>query len=86
MAGQAKPGIFGCSSSHKIIQRTGSVLSPEQFLALEEVKQHIAANPDAISVTETGVFMSDELSMRYLQLSGNKKAKKAFRKARAGKL
>ncbi|MCG7388715.1 hypothetical protein [Pantoea sp. ACRSB] len=84
MAAQNKVTTFGCSSTHRIKKRSHTSLSAEQFLALDETKKYIADNPDSYSQTNDGIFISPELTLRYLHLTGDKKAKKALRKSLEG--
>lgn len=84
MSNQCKANIFGCSSVHKAPgKKSGAVnaLSVEQFLDLDEVKQHVLSHPDAVTRRDGAVFISRELTLRYLHLCGNKRLKKEFRKA-----
>ncbi|WP_241610153.1 hypothetical protein [Rosenbergiella epipactidis] len=83
MPGQSKANIFGCSSKHKIsMNQPKTNLTPDQFLELKETQDYIKLHPDSVSIGDNGeVFCNDDLSMRYLHLLGNKKVKKALRKA-----
>ncbi len=84
MSNQCKANLFGCSSVHKASsKKTGTVntLSVEQLLDLDEVKQHVLSHPDAVTRRDGEVFISRELTLRYLRLCGNKRLKKEFRKA-----
>jgi len=83
MSGQSKANIFGCSSQHKIrVNQPKIDLTPEQFLELKETQDYIKLHPDSVSIGDNGeIFCNDNLSIRYLRLLGNKKVKKALRKA-----
>ncbi len=84
MSNQCKANLFGCSSVHKAPGKkscTVNALSLEQFLDLDEVKLHVLSHPDAVTRRDGEVFISRELTLRYLHLCGNKRLKKGFRKA-----
>lgn len=85
MSSQSKANIFGCASTHRISNRQHTELTAEQFLALDETREYIANHPGSYDETEGGIFICEELTLRYLHLTGNKRAKKALRKALAGK-
>lgn len=85
MVAQNKSAIFGCASTHRISTRHHNSLTVEEFLELDETREYIANNPGAYQNTAGKVFVCDELVLRYLHLIGNKRAKKSFRKALAGK-
>lgn len=84
MSNQRKANLFGCSSVHKAPgKKSGAMkaLSVEQFLDLDEVKQHVLSHPDSVTRRDGEVFISRDLALRYLHLCGNKRLKKEFRKA-----
>lgn len=86
MAAQARGNIFGCSSSHGTQATMGkeSILSPDAFLELDEIKRYLIEHPEAISVVNGEVYLNEFLTFRYLHLCGNKRLKKAFKKASKG--
>ncbi|SQK74450.1 hypothetical protein [Tatumella ptyseos] len=86
MGVQSKSHLFGCSSVHRVRSKTARTdLTPDQFLALKETQDYLKEHPEAVSVDGDDIFASEALCRRYIHLLGNKKLKKAFRKAMANK-
>ncbi len=82
MGSQSKSHLFGCSSVQRIrAEGPKADLTPEQFLALKETQDYLQEHPEAVSVDGDDIFASEALCRRYIHLLGNKKLKKAFRKA-----
>ena len=86
MGAQSKGHLFGCSSVHGIRSHAPKAdLTPDQFLALKETQDYLKEHPEAVSVDGDDIFASEALCRRYIHLLGNKKLKKAFRKAMESK-
>lgn len=87
MSSQRKANLFGCTSVHKASggkNASRSVMTVDQFLDLNEIKQYVASHPDSVTRQGGDVYISPELTLRYLHLCGNKRLKKEFRKATKG--
>jgi len=85
MSNQSKAGIFGSSSTHKIKNATHSdrqVLTPENFLGLDEIKAWVDSHPGSVTVVDGEYFLSRELSLRYLHLCGKKRLKKILSRSK----
>ena len=81
MSGQAKSHLFGCNSTHKFRKRQPELdLTPEQFIALEETQAYLSAHPESISYEDGQAYLCPTLCDRYLQLLGNKRLRKLFRR------
>ncbi len=88
MSSQRKANLFGCASVHKASggkKVSRSAMTVDQFLGLDEIKQYVSSNPTAVTRQGDGVYISPELTLRYLHLCGNKRLKKEFRKATKGR-
>lgn len=89
MSSQSKSTVFGSSSTHKVSQKKHNkgqnFLTKDEFLSLSETKAFIAENPGSTSVVDGEITVCHELAIRYLNLCGNKRALKAFKKASGGK-